>query len=163
MGGVSWVERVRRVLDRELFPYAPAPPPITARRALICAGLAVLCIVVLLVRMWSSVPLNSMWAEDAGTWIADALTRGLFDALTTTWNGYLQTGSRLVAEPVALLPVDWFAPVMAICGAAIVTGSAFVVWRASAGHIRSPYLRAALAAMVVLLPIVGVESELGGG
>jgi hypothetical protein len=104
-----------------------------------------------------------MWAEDAGTWIADALTRGLFDALTTTWNGYLQTGSRLVAEPVALLPVDWFAPVMAICGAAIVTGSAFVVWRASAGHIRSPYLRAALAAMVVLLPIVGVESELGGG
>jgi len=158
MGGVSSLERVRRVLDRELFPYAPAPPPVTARRALVCGGLALLCIVVQLVRMWSSVPLNSMWAEDAGTWIADALTRGFLDALTTTWNGYLQTSSRLIAEPVALLPVDWFAPVMAICGAGVVTGSAFVVWRASAGHIMSPWLRAALAAIVVLLPIVGVET-----
>jgi hypothetical protein len=157
MGGVS-VGRLRRVLDRELFPYAPAPPPITARRALICAALALLCIVVQLVRMWSSVPLNSIWAEDAFTWIADALTRGFFDALTTTWNGYLQTSSRLVAEPVALLPVDWFAPAMTICGAAIVAGSAFVVWRASAGHIRSPELRAGLAAMLVLLPVVGVET-----
>jgi hypothetical protein len=86
------------------------------------------------------------------------MTRGFLDALTTTWNGYLQTSSRLVAEPVALLPVAWFAPVMAICGAAIVTGCAFLVWRASAGHIESPQLRAALAAMVVLLPVVGVES-----
>jgi hypothetical protein len=47
---------------------------------------------------------------------------------------------------------------MAICGAAIVTGCAFLVWRASAGHIESPRLRAALAAMVVLLPVVGVET-----
>jgi hypothetical protein len=158
MGGVSSLERVRRVLDRELFPYAPAPPRITAQRALVCGGLALLCIFVQLVRMWSSVPLNSIWAEDAFVWLHDALTRGFFDALTTTWNGYLQTSSRLVAEPVALLPVDWFAPAMAICGAAIVTGSAFVVWRASAGHIEDPWLRAALAAMVVLLPIVGVET-----
>jgi hypothetical protein len=158
MGGVSSLERVRRVLDRELFPYAPAPPPITPRRALICGGLALASIVVLLARMWSSVPLNSIWAEDAGTWIADALTRGFFDALTTTWNGYLQTSSRLVAEPVTLLPVDWFAPVMAVCGAAIVTGCAFLVWRASAGHIEDPRLRAALAGIVVLLPIVGVET-----
>jgi hypothetical protein len=158
MAAVSTVERLRRFLDRELFPYAPPPPRITRRRALICAGLAGLCIVVQLVRMWSSVPLDSIWAEDAGTWLADALSRGFFDALTTTYNGYLQTSSRLVGEPVALLPVDWFAAVMAICGAAIVTGCAFLVWRASAGHIESPQLRAALAAMVVLLPVVGVES-----
>jgi hypothetical protein len=154
----SRVDRLRGFLDRALFPDAPLPPRITARRALLCAGFAVLCIAIQLIRMWSSVPLDSIWAEDVGTWLADALTRGVFDALTTTWNGYLQTSSRLVAEPVALLPVAWFAPVMAICGAAIVTSCAFLVWRASAGHIESPYLRAALAAMVVLLPVVGVES-----
>lgn len=154
----SRVGRLRGFLDRALFPDAPFPPRITARRALVCAGIAVLCIAIQLIRMWSSVPLDSIWAEDGVTWLADALTRGVFDALTTTWNGYLQTSSRLVAEPVALLPVAWFAAVMAICGAAIVTGCAFLVWRASAGHIENPRLRAALAAMVVLLPVVGVES-----
>jgi hypothetical protein len=155
---ISTIDRLRAFLDRALFPDAPFPPRMTARRALVCAGIAVLCIAIQLIRMWSSVPLDSIWAEDAGTWLADALTRGFLDALTTTWNGYLQTSSRLVAEPVALLPVAWFAAVMAICGAAIVTGCAFLVWRASAGHIESPRLRAALAAMVVLLPVVGVES-----
>jgi hypothetical protein len=158
MAAVSTVERVRRFLDRELFLYAPAPPRITRRRALVCAGLAALCIAIQLVRMWSSVPLNSIWAEDGAVWIPDAMSRGLVDALTTTYNGYLQTSSRLVAEPVALLPVGWFAPVMAICGAAIVTGCAFLVWRAAAGHIENPHLRAALAAMVVLLPVVGTET-----
>ena len=54
-----------------------------------------------MIRMWSSVPLNSIWAEDGVTWIGDAKTRGVTDALTTTYNGYLQTISRLVAEPVA--------------------------------------------------------------
>ena len=158
MRTISTIDRLRGFLDRVLFPDAPFPPRITARRALVCAGIAVLCIAIQLIRMWSSVPLDSIWAEDGGTWLADAMTRGFFDALTTTWNGYLQTSSRLVAEPVALLPVAWFAAVMAICGAAIVTGCAFLVWRASAGHIESPRLRAALAAMVVLLPVVGVES-----
>ena len=149
---------MRSFLDRALFPDAPFPPRITARRALLCAGIAVMCIAIQLTRMWSSVPLDSIWAEDGGTWLTDAMTRGFLDALTTTWNGYLQTSSRLVAEPVALLPVAWFASAIALCGAAIVTGCAFLVWRASAGHIENPYLRAALAAMVVLLPVVGVES-----
>jgi hypothetical protein len=155
---ISTIDRLRGFLDRALFPAAPFPPRITARRALVCAGIAVLCIAIQLIRMWSSFPLDSIWEEDVTRWLADASTRGVFDALTTTWNGYLQTSSRLVAEPVALLPVAWFAAVMAICGAAIVTGCAFLVWRASAGHIESPRLRAALAAMVVLLPVVGVES-----
>jgi len=154
----SAIDRARGFLDRVLFPEAPFPPRITTRRALVCAGIAVLCIAIQLIRMWSSVPLDSIWAEDGRTWLTDALTRGVFDALTTTWNGYLQTSSRLAAEPVALLPVAWFAAAMAICGAAIVTGCAFLVWRASAGHIESPGLRAALAAMVVLLPVVGVET-----
>jgi hypothetical protein len=155
---ISTIDRLRGFLDRGLFPDAPFPPRITAHRALVCAGIAVLCIAIQLTRMWSSVPLDSIWAEDGSAWLTDAMTRGFLDALTTTWDGYLQTSSRLVAEPVAQLPVAWFAPAMALCGAAIVTGCAFLVWRASAGHIENPYLRAALAAMVVLLPVVGIES-----
>jgi hypothetical protein len=158
MAGILTVERLRGLLDRALFPYPPPPPRITRRRALVCGALAVLGIVVQLVRMWSSLPLDSIWAEDGGTWLPGAISHATFDALTTTYNGYLQTSSRLVAEPVALLPVGWFASVMAIAGAAIVTGCAFLVWRASAGHIEDPRLRAALAAMVVLLPVVGAET-----
>jgi hypothetical protein len=154
----SALERLRAFLRQALFPDAPPPPPITLRRGLVCGGLALLCVVIQLARMWSSVPLNSIWAEDGHIWIPDAMSRGVLDALTTTYNGYLQTSSRLVAEPVAVLPVGWFAPVMAVCGAAIVTGCAFVVWRASAGHIKSAQLRILLAAMVVLLPVVGTET-----
>ena len=154
----SALRRARRYLDEIIFPEAPPPPDVSWRRALVCAGLALLAVAVQMIRMWSSVPLNSIWSEDGSTWIADATTRSVTDALTTTYNGYLQTVSRLVAEPIAARPPEIFAPAMAISGAAIVTGSAFLVWRASAGHIESPRLRAALAAMVVLLPVVGVET-----
>lgn len=154
----SVLRRTRRYVDESIFPEAPPPPRISWRRALVCAGLALLAVAVQMIRMWSSVPLNSIWAEDGSTWIADAMTRGVTDALTTTYNGYLQTVSRLVAEPIAALPPEIFAPAMAISGAAIVTGCAFLVWRASSGHISSPFLRAGLAALVVLLPVVGFET-----
>jgi hypothetical protein len=109
-------------------------------------------------RIWPGAPLNSIWAEDGAVWLPDAMHRGFLDAVTTPYDGFVQTLSRLVAEPVAALPVSWFAAAMAISGAAIVTGCAFVVWRASAGHIETPYLRAALAAMVVLLGVAGTET-----
>ncbi len=44
--------------------------------------------------------------------------------------------------------------------AAAVSGLA--VWVASAGHIRSPYLRLALAAATVLAPVSGLESTDSG-
>ena len=120
-------------------------------------AVVVLMMAVQLVRVWSSAPLNSIWAEDGYIFLADALRWGFFHALTTPYDGYLNTLSRLVAEPVSLLPVKWFAPAMALCGAAIVTGCAFVVWRASAAHIENRYLRGTLVAMMVLLPNIGIE------
>jgi hypothetical protein len=150
--------RVRTWLDQTLFPDPPPPQRISGRRALVFAGLAFLAVAIQMARMWPSAPLNSIWAEDGATWLGDAMKGSFVHALTTPYSGYLQTVSRLVAVPVAKLPVDWFAPAMAISGAAIVTGCAFVVWRAAAGHIKNAYLRGTLAAMVVLLPIVGVET-----
>jgi hypothetical protein len=63
MGASSAVEPLRAFLGQTLFPDPPPPPPIRRRRVLACAALAVLCIVMQLVRMWSSVPLDSVWAE----------------------------------------------------------------------------------------------------
>ncbi len=152
------VPRARAYLDQYLFLEGPPPPRVTWRRAGVGVGVALLGVAVLLARMWPSKPLDSLWAEDGTRWLTDALGRGFADVLTSTYDGYLQTSSRLVAEPVAWLPVGSFAAVMAICGAAIVVGSALAVWRASAGHIRSPLLRAALAALVVLLGVVSTET-----
>lgn len=150
--------RARRWLDGNLFPESPPPPALTRRRVLVIAAIALASMAILLARMWSSVPLDSIWAEDGSTWLNDAINRDFLDALSTPYNGYIQTIGRLVAEPVSYLPVEWFAASMAIAGAAIVTGCAFIVWRASAAHVENPYLRATLATLIVLLPVVGWET-----
>ncbi|HVA06829.1 MAG TPA: hypothetical protein VNG12_08825 [Acidimicrobiales bacterium] len=67
------------------------------------------------------------------------MNRGTVDDLGTPYDGYIQTVARLVAEPVSLLPIKWFASCMAVVGAAIVTCCAFVVWKASASYPRSPF------------------------
>jgi hypothetical protein len=47
---------------------------------------------------------------------------------------------------------------MVLFGVAIVAGCALVVWYATAPHLEHNYVRAALAAMVVLLPVVGIDT-----
>jgi hypothetical protein len=153
-----FVDRARRWLDANLFPDEPQPPRNTRRRVVIVAGLAIAAVGIQLLRMWPSAPLNSIWAEDGSLWLPDAMHKSFSDALTAPHNGYLQTISRLVAEPIAKLPATSFAWALALTGATIVTGCAFVVWRASAGHVRSAYMRGFLATFVVLLPVVGVET-----
>jgi hypothetical protein len=152
------VGRARRWLDSNVFPDPPTPPRITPQRAMIIAVVVVMAAAVQLARMSSSAPLNTLYAEDGATFLADATTRGFLDPLTTPYNGYLQTSSRLIASLVAKLPVHWWAAAMTIAGTVIVTGCLLLVWRASAGYIQSAYLRGTLAAMVILLPTVGVES-----
>jgi hypothetical protein len=154
---LAWAEWWRRWLDDNLFPEAP-PIPMSVRRVALVAGVSIVSVVVLLARMWPSKPLNSIYAEDGYIWLADALHHGFLHDLATPYNGYIQALPRLVAAPVALLPIDWYAAAMAITGALIVTGCAVMVWWSSAGHIRNPLLRLFLASMVVLLPVVGVES-----
>ena len=154
----SAFERSRGHLNDWLFLAAPPDPPVTLRRALVCAAIAAVATAIQLLRMWSSLPLDSLWAEDGGVWLGVARNGELLDALTTPHNGYLQATSRLVAASVAELPLEWYPAGMAIAGAGIVTGCAFLVWRVSAAHIQTPYLRAALAAMVILLGAAGTET-----
>ena len=150
-------EPARYWLSRNLFPDSPSPSGTRARRVGVVALVAALITLIQLVRIWSSAPLNSIWLEDGNVFLADALRWGFLHALATPFDGYLNITSRLVAEPVSMLPVEWFAPAMAICGAAITTGCALVVWKASAGHIENVYLRGTLVALMVLLPVVSVE------
>ncbi len=151
------VVRARELLELDLF-RDPPPQARDPRVRLALIGFFCLAVIVQLLRMWSSRPLDSLFIEDASVWLPGALSRDTLEALSTPFNGYLQTVSRLVAEPVAALPVEAYAPAMAIAGAAIVAASACVVWRASAGYFESRYLRGALVALMILLPVVGAES-----
>jgi hypothetical protein len=158
MNGTEVLVRLRTEADAYLFPEDRAAPRLSVRALILYPTIAVLGAGLQLLRVWDSRPLDSIWAEDGGIWLSDSLNRGFFHNFTTSYNGYLQGLSRLVAEPVSWMPVDWYAPAMAIVGALIVSGCALFVWRASAAHIRNPYLRGSLAAMVLLLPVVGTES-----
>jgi hypothetical protein len=158
MNSTEALVRLRTEADVHLFPEDRAAPGLSVRALILYPTIAVLGAGVQLLRMWDSRPLDSIWSEDGGIWLSDALNRGFLHNFTTSYNGYLQGLSRLVAEPVSWLPVDWYAPAMAIIGALIVSGCALFVWRASAPHIRNPYLRASLTVLVLLLPVVGTES-----
>jgi hypothetical protein len=158
MTAATRLQRARSFLDHTLFPEAPPPPRVTPRRALICAGLALLGVGMQLLRAHAEGPLKRLWAEDGSIWLPDALHRGFFDALTTPYNGYLQASSRLAGTAVSSLPIDWWAVAMSTTGAAIITSSAFLVWRASAAHIENPILRGCLAALIVVAPVASVET-----
>jgi hypothetical protein len=153
----SSARRTRAWLDDNLFPPASdAPMRLDWRPYVVGSGVAVALVALQLARGWRSAPLETIWADDS-VWLNDAMRRGALDAVTTPYGGYLQTLPRVVAEPLAELPVASLAWAMALLGAGIVATCALVVWRASAGHVKDPYLRAGLAAMVVLVPVAGVE------
>ncbi len=153
--GLWW--DLRRWLNEDVFCDPQPSDPVTARRVLVLIAFAVLLVGVQLARMWPSKPLDSIWAEDGYVWLSDATRQSLFHTLTTPYNGYLQTTSRLIAEPVSKLPTSWYAAAMAITGASIVAGYSLVVWSATSGYFKSSVLRVTLVMMVVLLPIFGVE------
>jgi len=154
----SALHRARGRLRADLFVQEPQQPHPTAKRALIWVAAGAAGIAIQLVRIWPSDPLGTLWAEDGGVWLTDALNRDFPEILGTPYNGYLQTASRLVAEAVSNLPVQAYPVAMALAGTAIVAGCAYVTWRASAGPIKDPAVRAALAAMVILVPVANAET-----
>jgi len=152
----SSARRARAWLHDNLFRDPDCATRLDWRGVLLASGAAAALVAIQLAREWPSAPLETIWADDS-VWLNDALRRGALDALTTPYGGYLQILPRVVAEPLAQLPVASLAWAMALVGAGIVAAYTFVVWWASAGHVRDPYLRAVLAAMVVLVPVAGVE------
>lgn len=141
-----------------LFVDASPGRHLDGRRLAVGLGLGLAGVLVVLLRVGLSPPLHSVWAEDGTIFLSGAENHGLLDAVQATYAGYLHVVPRLLAELPLAFPVGSAPAVLAISAAAVVVLSAFVVWWASAGHVRDPRLRGVLAAMVVLLPVVGYES-----
>ena len=52
---------------------------------------------------------NTVWAEDGAVYASQALSRPALHTLVTPYAGYVQLTPRLLALPVRVLPVAWFA------------------------------------------------------
>ena len=143
----------------ELFPEPPQRPSAPSSRPVLRVFLSMIALiagaVVLLLRIAVRSPLTTIWAEDRTEFLVQALASPRY--LLASYAGYLQLLPRLIAQLVALLPLPEAAAAFAIFGAAIASAVALFVFHASAGHIRSAWLRGLLAAAVLLLPVAPLE------
>ena len=154
------VRRVRAALG-VLFPEAPEPRPgpgPAGRRAIrvaievvaVCAGAAVLLPRIAGIPSWDSV-----YAEDQGVFLFDALARPWH--LLVPFGGYEQLMPRLVGQLVSYLPLADAAVPYALAGAGIAALCALFTYHAMDGWIRSPWLRALTSAALILLPLAPIE------
>lgn len=149
---------LRARLGETLFPSAPASRSIGGGElAVLVAALMTLAIVLQLLRLGSA-SLDTLWAEDGSIFLQDAVASGFGSTLFDTYAGYLVLVPRLIGEAAALAPLADAAAAVSVLSAAVIAVSGLVVWCASAGHIRDPYLRGALAVATVLVPVAGQES-----
>ena len=98
---------------------------------------------------------DGMYAEDYWVFLPGALAHPWH--LLVPDGGYIELGPRLIAQFVTYLPLRDAAAAFAIIGALITCLCALFIFHASAGFIRSPWLRGLLALAVVLLPVAPLE------
>jgi hypothetical protein len=155
----SLARRAVEVL-RELFPEPPEPGPRRVPRSLsvlLMVAAVLLGALVLLVRVPRS-PFPSwdgIYAEDLKIFLPQALQHPWH--LLVPNNGYIELVPRLIAQFVTYLPLGDAAAAFAIAGALVTAACALFIFQVSAGHVRSPVLRFALALAVVLLPVALIE------
>jgi hypothetical protein len=143
----------------ELFPEPPQPQAASSGRVVVRAFLSAIALaagaVVLLLRIAGRSPVTTIWAEDRTVFLVQALAGP--GHLFASYAGYLQLLPRIIGQLVAFLPLPDAAAAFAISGAVIASAVALFVFHASAGHIRSGWLRGLLATAVLLLPVAPLE------
>ena len=164
--------RVRRVRSAlvVLFPETPEcgtpqPGPGHAdaarsggRRAVYVAiQVAAVCVgtVVLLLRIPRIPAWDSLYAEDQGVYLFDALAHPWH--LLVPYGGYEELVPRLIGQLISYLPLVDAAVPFALAGAGIAALCALFIYHAMDGWIRSPWLRALIGAALILLPLAPIE------
>jgi hypothetical protein len=144
-------------VSRELF---PSVPPVRRRMprgmSVLIQVVAVLTGVVAMLGRIRGIPAwDGMYAEDYSVFFPGALARPW--RLLVPDGGYVELGPRLIAQLAASLPLRDAAAAFAVTGALIACLCALFIFHASAGFIRSAWLRGLLALAVVLLPVAPIE------
>jgi hypothetical protein len=143
----------------DLFPAPPEPAPRTGlpRWALVLVQVAVVALggMVMLARIGGRPSWESVWAEDRGIYVPDALAHPWH--LLQSYGGYLQLAPRLIAQIAVLLPIRHASVGLAVGGALIASACGLFAYHASAGHVGSRWLRVLVGLSVVLLPVAQLE------
>jgi len=138
-------------------PAETAPRPGLARWAFVLVQVVAIAIgaVVMLARIGGRPAWQSVWAEDPGIYLPQALAHP-WDLLQS-YGGYLQLVPRLIGQVAALVPLRDASVVFAVGGALVASGCGLFVYHASAGQVSSRWLRALLGLSVLLLPVAQLE------
>jgi len=137
-----------------LFPDPGPAPGSRPERWLGSAAAVIVGTVATLARAGGFRALSVLYAEDGRLFVADALADGFVRPLLRTYNGYLHLFPRLVAAlATVLVPTEHIAPFVAVVTAMATAGCGVVVFFASRGLLRSPWLRGLLGGLVVLMPV----------
>jgi hypothetical protein len=114
-------------------------------------ALAVTFAVLISVLRYGINAVDTIWAEDGAVFLTDAANLSFADTVLTPYAGYRHVLPRLAAGFVLLFPVAWLAMAVSVTAAAVNAGLGLVVYHAS-GALRTPILRAAVAAVAVVVP-----------
>ena len=127
------------------------------RRTAMVAGVLV-AIAAALLRQRGVASWRTLWAEDGSVYAQQAIREGALHSVLHSYSGYLQLPVRLVALPAPALPTTSLAAYMAVAGATIAALLGLFVFHMSRGWIEPWWLRLGLAALYVLMPILGREN-----
>ncbi|MDQ7909641.1 hypothetical protein RB614_34485 [Phytohabitans sp. ZYX-F-186] len=97
--------------------------------------------------------LDTIWAEDGGIFLAEAVRQGPFDALLTSYAGYFHAVPRLMAAVATLFPAGAASTVLALEAALAVSLLAVLVFAASGSHLTGTLSRVLVSAVVVVVPV----------
>jgi hypothetical protein len=102
---------------------------------------------------------DTVWQEDGGVFLTEALRAPLLETVNSAYNGYLHVVPRLLAGAVSAAPLDAAALLLSGSSALVVALLSVYVYVAtgSSGLLRSTGARAALAGLMVLAPVTGYE------
>ncbi len=135
------------------FPSASGRP--TTKRALLLGALAVAVgTVVSLLRIGGTGALQTIFEEDAGGILTDALSTSAIKAITRPISGYYLVGPRLIGELATIFPISWAAPVMSLTSAIVVALLTVQVYVASGAHLSNRFARFLVAAPMLAAPAV---------
>jgi hypothetical protein len=121
-------------------------------------GLFAAAVVLPLLRQRGNPSWDSIWGEDGFLLFPDARELGPLAPLFESYAGYLILAPRLLAVPMAWLPVEHLAAYCAITAALATAVLAALCYRWTEGWIASTTARLVLAALVVLMPAAGLET-----
>lgn len=145
-----------KALAESVIPLPAEPSHERAWFGMVAGFLGSVAFLLLIPPGWAR--LDHLWAEDGARFMVDAIRSPALGNLVESYGGYLHTLPRLVAQVVALFPIEWTAAGFAIAAAVLRALVALITFAASKAYVRSTPMRFALASLVIVLPAGNSET-----